>query len=98
MDLLVAAATMESEVTLPATAPDSPIATIRASMETASPAGSKRASNGGQEAKPKAPKKFLSKEDTIIQAAKRCGRCKNLKEMNAAAAAVHQPHVAAQLA
>ena len=61
MDVLIAAATMDFEETLPATAPDSPIATTTAPMETASPAGSKCSATGGQEAKPKAPKKLLSK-------------------------------------
>jgi hypothetical protein len=67
-------------------------------MEIASPAGSKCAANGGQEAKPKAPKKLLSKEEKGVQAAKRRGRRKNLKKRNAAAAAAQQAQVAAQMA
>jgi hypothetical protein len=64
MDVIVTAATMDSKGTL--AAPDFPIATTTASMETAYPAESKRAANGGREAKPKAPKKLSSKEEKGI--------------------------------
>jgi hypothetical protein len=39
-------------------------------METASPAGSKRAATGGRETKAKAPKKLLAKEEKCVEAAK----------------------------
>jgi hypothetical protein len=90
MDVPVAAATMDSEETLAATTPDSPIATTTVAMETASPAGSNHAATSGREAKPKAPKKLLSKEKKGVETAKRHGRRKNLKKRNAAAAAVLQ--------
>ncbi|KAK1683872.1 hypothetical protein QYE76_044720 [Lolium multiflorum] len=78
MDVLVVAATsMDAKQTLaPAAPPHSPVATTIATMEAASPA----------EAKPKAAKKMLSKEEKIVEAAKRRGRRKNLKEKTAAAA------------
>jgi hypothetical protein len=84
MDVLVAAVVMDSEETLRTTAPDMPIATATAPMETTSPAGLKRAATGGREAKTKVPKKVLSKEDKGVQTAKRWGQHRNLKEMNAA--------------
>jgi hypothetical protein len=75
MDALVAVDTMDFEGTLTAAAaPDSPIATTIAPMGVASPAEEKRAAIGGRDAKPKAVKKVLSKEE------------KGLKERNAAAA------------
>jgi hypothetical protein len=88
MDVHVAATTMDSEETLAAIAPHSPIATTTAPMEATSPAGSKHAATGGWEAKPKVFKKSLSKKEKAVQAAKRRGRRKNLKEWNAAAAVV----------
>jgi hypothetical protein len=56
-------------------------------METASPVDSKHAATGGREAKPKAPKKLLSKEEKGVETVKRRVQRKNLKERNAAAAA-----------
>jgi hypothetical protein len=88
MDVLAAAATtMDAEVTLaPAAAPHSPVATTIATMEAAAPAEAKRAATDGRDAKPKAAKKVLSKEQKCVEAAKRRGRRKSLKERNAAAA------------
>jgi hypothetical protein len=70
MDVLLAATAMDSLETLPATAPDIPIGTATAPMETASPAGSKRAATGGRKAKAEVPKKLLSKEEKGVEAAK----------------------------
>jgi hypothetical protein len=81
---------MDSKQTLAATAPDSPIATTTAPLETASPVDSKRATTSGQEAKPKVPKKLLSKEEKGVKAAKRRDRHKILKERNAVAASAQQ--------
>jgi hypothetical protein len=96
MDVLIVAATMDSEGTLAATAPGSPIATTVAPMEAAFPAESKRAAIGGRDAKLKATKKLLSKEEKGIEAAKRRDRRKNLKDGNAAAA--QQVEAAAHMA
>jgi hypothetical protein len=85
---------MDSEVTLAAAAAlDSTIAP----MEGASPAKSKRAATGGREAKPKAPKKLLSKEKKGVEATKRRGRHKNLKERNATVATAQEAQAAAQM-
>jgi hypothetical protein len=54
-------------------------------METASPVGSKRAATGGHEAKLKAPKKMLPKEEKGVQSVNRRGWRKNPKERNAEA-------------
>jgi hypothetical protein len=59
-------------------------------MEAASPASSKCATTGGHEAKPEAPKKLLPKEEKGIEAAKRRGMRKNLKDRKDAAAAAQQ--------
>ncbi|KAM0826851.1 hypothetical protein ACQ4PT_068587 [Festuca glaucescens] len=98
MVVLVTAATMDFEGTLAAAAPDSPIATTIAPIEAASPTESKCASTGGREAKPKAAKKLMSKEEKGVKATKRRSRCKNLKERNAAAAAAQQVEAAAHIA
>jgi hypothetical protein len=71
---------MESEQTLATIAPDTAVATVTSSIETASPVGSKRAATGGRETKAKAPKKLPTKEEKCIEAAKRRGRRMNLKE------------------
>jgi hypothetical protein len=55
-------------------------------MEAAAPVEAKRAATGGREAKPKARKKVLSKEEKSVKAAKRHGWRKNLKEKTAPAA------------
>jgi hypothetical protein len=88
MDVLAAAATtMDAEVTLaPAAAQHFPVATTIASMEVAAPAEAKRAATGGRDAKPKAARKVMSREEKCVEATKRRGRRKNLKERNAAAA------------
>jgi hypothetical protein len=58
-----------------------------ARMDTAASAEAKRAADGGgREAKPKAAKKVLSKEEKSVEAAKRRGRHRNLKEKTAAGA------------
>jgi hypothetical protein len=90
MDVLATTTTtMDSEVTLaPAAALDSPIATTIATMEAAAPAEAKCPATGGRDAKSKAAKKVLSKEDKGIEAVKRRGRRKNQKERNAAATAL----------
>jgi hypothetical protein len=87
MDVLTTVATMDSAGTLAATAPDCPIATTTTPMETASLADSKRAATSGWEAKPKVPKKLMSMEEKGVQAVKRHGRRKNLKDRKGAAAA-----------
>jgi hypothetical protein len=100
MDVLVAAVTMDSEGTLAAAAAasDSPIATTISPMEAASPAEAECAATGDREAKPKAAKKVLSKEEKDVEAAKRRGQRKNLKEKNAAAAAMEATqHMAWQM-
>jgi hypothetical protein len=61
MHVLVAAATIDSEGTVTATTPNSPIATTIVPMEAASPAESKRVATSDREAKTKAAKKLLSK-------------------------------------
>ncbi|KAK1663132.1 hypothetical protein QYE76_051291 [Lolium multiflorum] len=88
MDVLVSAATtMDAEETLaPAAAPHSPVGTTIARMEAAAPAEAKRAATGSREAKPKAAKKVMSKEEKSVEAAKRRCRRRNLKEKTAAAA------------
>jgi hypothetical protein len=67
-------------------------------METTSPAGSKCATTGGREAKPKAPKKLPSKEEKDIEAAKRRGKRRNMKERKDATAATQQAQVVAEMA
>jgi hypothetical protein len=93
MDVLAAAA-MGSEQTTAATVPTA----APAPMETASPTGSKRPTTGGRETKAKAPKKVLTKEKKVVEAAKQQGRRKNLKERKDATTVAHQVRVAAQLA
>jgi hypothetical protein len=66
MDVLVAAATMDSDETLATTTPHSLIAITTAPMEATSATGSKRAANNGRESKPKVVKKPLSKEGKCV--------------------------------
>jgi hypothetical protein len=82
---VVAAATMDSEGTLAATAPDSPHSHHRSPTDF-------------REAKSKAAKKLLSKDEEGVKAVKHRGRCKNVKERNAPAAAGGQVQAAAQMA
>jgi hypothetical protein len=90
MDVLVASATMDSEGTLAAAAAAlvPPIATTIAPMEAAAPAEAKCAATDGRDAKRKAAKKVLFKEEKGVETVKRRGRCKNQNERNAAAAAM----------
>jgi hypothetical protein len=57
-------------------------------MEAAAPTEEKCATTGGRDAKPKAAKKVLSKEEKGVEAAKHRGRRRNHKERNAATAAM----------
>jgi hypothetical protein len=71
MDVLLSAATMNSEQTLAATVPNTAVASATASVETASSTCSKRAAIGGRETKTKVPKKSMSKEEKGVDIAKR---------------------------
>ncbi|KAK1668273.1 hypothetical protein QYE76_056432 [Lolium multiflorum] len=99
MDTLAAVATtMDSEVTLaPSAAPDSPIATTIATMEAAAPAEAKRPATGSRDAKPKAVKKVMSKEEKGFEAAKHRDQRRKQKERNAAAAAMEASQLAWQI-
>jgi hypothetical protein len=57
-------------------------------MEAASPDEAKRAATGGREAKPNAARKVMFKEEKGVEAVKRRCQRKNLKDRNAAAAAI----------